>query len=96
MPLGDLSLTVNVYGYLRPLVWSTRLVPFINVTATLMRPDGEVAWQRTGFVHPLNSENTSGYEFEQYIGDPELIRKTLTSVAGIVSNMLLDSLAPSR
>lgn len=88
---GDLTLTVNVYGFGQTQGFSSLLYPLINVTATIKKPNGEIAWQRTDFAAPLNSENKYGYEFEQYIKEPELLRKTLTNISGIVSRMLLDS-----
>jgi hypothetical protein len=93
---GDVSLAVNVYGFGQTQGFSALLFPLINVTATLKKPNGEIAWQRTEFVTPHSSENKYGYEFEQYVKDPELLRKTLTNVAGVVSNMLVESLVAGK
>ncbi|PTT92299.1 hypothetical protein DBR42_02245 [Pelomonas sp. HMWF004] len=93
---GDLLLTVNVYGFGQTQGFSALLYPMINVTATLKRPNGEIAWQRTEFVTPLNAENKYGYEFEQYMKDPELIRKAITNVMATASNLLVESLAAGK
>ncbi|MEJ2792739.1 hypothetical protein WAE56_04935 [Iodobacter sp. LRB] len=96
MAQGDLSLTVNVYGFGQTQGFSSLLFPLLNVTATIKKPNGEIAWQKTEFAAPLNSENKYGYEFEQYIREPELLRKTLSNISGIVSRMLVDALAADR
>jgi hypothetical protein len=90
---GDLKLTVNVYGFGQTQGFSPLLFPVLNVTASIAKPNGEIAWQRTDFAVPLNSENKYGYEFEQYMNEPELLRKTLTNISRIVSKMLVESLA---
>jgi hypothetical protein len=93
---GDLALAINVYGFGQTQGFSALLFPIINVTATVKKPNGEIAWQRTEFVTPHNSENKYGYEFEQYQKDPELLRKTLTNVSNVVSTMLVDSLVAGK
>lgn len=90
---GDLTLTVNIYGFAQTQGFSALLYPLLNVTATIRKPTGEIAWQETAYVTPHNSDNKFGYEFGQYIRDPELMRKTLTNVAGVVSTMLLSPLS---
>jgi hypothetical protein len=93
---GDLSLVVNVYGLGQTQGFSALLYPMINVSATLKKPNGEISWQRTEYILPLNAENKFGYEFEQYRQDPELIRKTFTNISAIVSNLLLESLSVGK
>jgi hypothetical protein len=90
---GDLSLAINVYGFGQTQGFSALLYPMLNVTATIKKPNGDVAWQKTDFAVPLNSENKYGYELEQYLKEPDLLRKTLTNISGIVSRMLLEDLA---
>jgi hypothetical protein len=93
VPQGDLVLTVNRYGFGQTQGFSPLLFPLLNVTATIKKANGEIAWQRTDVALPLNSENEYGYEFQQYMNDPELLRKTLTNISSIVSRMLVDALA---
>jgi len=93
---GDLTLTINAYGFGQTQGFSSLLYPLLKVTATIKKPNGEIAWQRTDFALPLNSDNKFGYEFEQYLEEPELLRKTLTNISGIVSRMLVDDLASGR
>jgi hypothetical protein len=91
-----LSLAVDAYGYGQTQGFSALLYPMMRVTATLKRRDGTVAWQKSDFAVPLNSENNQGYAFEEYIRNPQLLRATLTNIAGIVSRMLLADLQGAR
>ena len=95
-PQAEVSLTVNVYGFGQTQGFSALLYPLLNVTATMKKPDGSIAWQKTEFASPLNSENNQGYEFEQYTKNPELIRQVLTNVSGVVSRMLAADLAAGK
>jgi len=93
---ADLVLAVNVYGLGQTQGFSSLLYPVLNVSATLRKSDGTVAWQNTDFVTPQNSANTGGHEFQQYLQQPELLRETWTNVAQIVSGMLLDDLTKKK
>jgi hypothetical protein len=93
---AELILAVNVYGLGQTQGFSSLLYPVLNVSATLRKPDGTVAWQNTDFVTPQNAANTGGHEFQQYLQNPELLRDTWMNVAQIVSGMLVDDLAKSR
>jgi len=89
---ADLVLAINVYGLGQTQGFSSLLYPLLNVSATLKKADGTIAWQNTDFVLPQNSANTGGHEFQQYLQQPELLRATWTNVSQIVSGMLLDDL----
>lgn len=91
-PDGELVLAVNMYGFGQTQGFSALLYPAMNVSATLKKKDGSIAWQKTEFATPHNAENKYGHEFKDYIADPELLRKTLTNIAGIVGRMLAEDL----
>lgn len=93
---GELTLTINMYGFGQTQGFSALLYPVLHVTATVRKPNGEIAWQRTESALPLNAENKYGYEFERYVKEPELLTKTLTNISAIVSRMLVASLDPSK
>lgn len=93
---AELVLAVNVYGLSQTQGFSSLLYPLLNVSATLRKSDGTVAWQNTDFVTALNSANTGGHEFQQYLQQPELLRETWTNAAQIVSGMLLDDLTKKK
>lgn len=95
-PDGYLSFTVNGFGFGQVQGLSSTLYPLMNITATLRRPDGTVAWQGTEFVSPFNSENKPGYEYADYISDPQKTRDALVRVAAIVSRLLVADLHRSR
>lgn len=87
-PSAYLSLTINGLGFGQSQGLGSTMYPLLNVTATLKRPDGAVVWQRTEFVSPLNGENKPGYEYPEYINNPQNMRTALTRVASIVSRAL--------
>lgn len=93
---ATVALTVNVYGLGQTQGFSALLYPMMNVSASMKRADGSVVWQRTEYASPLNGENKTGYEFQQYINDPEKLRQVMTNISGIVSRMLADDLQPGR
>lgn len=93
---ADMSLVINVYGFGQTQGFSALLHPMINVSAVLKKPDGSVAWQKTDFVTPLNDANKPGYEFAEYVQNPELLRQAFTNVSRIVSQMLVKELAETR
>lgn len=89
---GEVSLAVNMYGLGQTQGLSSLLYPVINVTATLTRSDGSVAWRRTDFVTPHNSNNKIGKTFQEYMADPELLKATFINVSDIVSRMIVEKL----
>ena len=93
---AEVVLAVNVYGLGQTQGFSKLLYPLLNLSATLKKPDGTVAWQNTDFVTPQNSANTGGHEFQQFLEQPELLRATWANVAQIVSGMLVDELAKKQ
>jgi len=93
---ATVALTVNIYGFGQTQGFSALLYPLMNVSASMKRPDGTIVWQRTEFAGPLNSENSAGYEFQQYLNDPEKLRQVLTNISGIVGRMLANDLQPGR
>jgi hypothetical protein len=90
-----LTLTVNIYGLGQTQGFSSLLYPLLSVTASLRQPDGKVVWQKTEYVVPLNEQNTGGHEFDAYLANPELLRKTFTNVAAIASRQLVADLSPA-
>ena len=92
---AEMLLVVNLYGLGQSHGFSS-LYPTLTVSATLRKPDNTVIWQKTDYATPLNKENTGGHEFNEYIGQPELLRATWSNVSGIVSRMLVENLSPPR
>jgi hypothetical protein len=89
---GELTFAVNVYGFGQTQGFSPLLYPLMNVSATLKKKDGSIAWQKTEFATPHNSENTLGHKFDEYMANPELLRATLTNMSGILSRLLVKDL----
>jgi hypothetical protein len=89
------SLVVNLYGIVQSQGFGTTLYPTFNITATMTRADGTVLWKDTDFLTALNSDNKEGHTIEEYLKDPELIRKAFTSGGDLTTHMLAVNLAGS-
>lgn len=88
---ANLTLSVNMYGLGQSHGFSD-LYPIINVTAILKKNDGTIAWQKTDYALPANSENKESYTFDKYMSEPALLRKSMTTISAIVSKMLVNDL----
>ena len=86
---GVVLLKVDVWGLGQTQGLSATLFPTFGVSATLRRTDGTVVWQKYEYVTPLSKENSEGHTLEEYLANPELLRKAFTSASGIVSRMLI-------
>jgi hypothetical protein len=92
---AELTLAVTFYGLTIKPGLSGVLYPALGVTATLRRPDGQVIWQKYEYVTALNEGNSGGHEFDAYLANPELLRRTFTNAAVIVSRLRVNSLSPA-
>ncbi len=90
------KLVVNMYGIAQSQGFGTTLYPSFNITATMTKADGTVLWKDTDFVTALNSDNKEGHTIEDYLKDPELIRKSFTSGSDLVGHMLAANLASAQ
>lgn len=91
-PHGYLTFTVNLIAFHQAHGLGSKMYPGTNITATLRRPDGSIAWQDTEFISALNPENTPGYEYEEYVANPEYVRSAMVRIAGLVSRLLVNDL----
>ena len=91
-----ISLVVNMYGLVQSQGFGSTLYPTMNITATLTKADGTVLWKHTDFVTALNSENKEGHTIEDYLKDPELIRRAFTSGTDLVVRTLATDLAGKK
>lgn len=91
-----ISLVVNMYGLVQSQGFGSTLYPTMNITATLTKADGTVLWKDTDFVTALNSENKEGHTIEDYLKDPELIRRAFTSGTDLVVRTLATDLAGKK
>ncbi|MCE3605794.1 hypothetical protein LXA47_19615 [Massilia sp. P8910] len=92
---AEVTLQVNAYGLSQSNGFSS-LYPMMNVSAVMKKSDGTIAWQKTDFASPLNSDNKTGKEFDDYMQDPELLRNAMTTISSIVSKMLVDDLKKTQ
>jgi len=87
---AEMVLFVNKCGFLPVHGSRSVLYPFMNVSASLRKPDGTVIWQRTDVEHP---QDKGGYRFEDYIEKPEILRGAWSTVSGMVSRNLVEELS---
>jgi outer membrane lipoprotein SlyB len=92
---AELTLAVTFYGLTLKPGLSGVLYPALGVTATLRKPDGQVIWQKYEYLTALNEGNTGGHELDAYLANPELLRKTFTNIAAIVTRQLVADLSPA-
>ena len=90
------TLAVNIYGISQSQGFGSTLYPMMNLSATMKKPDGTIVWQATDFVSPLNSDNKEGHTIEEYLTDPELLRKAYTNGSDLVARMLVSDLAGAK
>jgi hypothetical protein len=86
---GVVSMKVEIWGLGQTQGLSATLYPTLGVSATLKRPDGTIVWQKYQYVTPLKKENDEGHTLEEYVANPELLRKVFDTASGIVSRMLI-------
>lgn len=72
-PDGALSVAILQYGFDDAGLSLTRIVPFLELQAHLIR-DGKVIWKSKGRAHPMRSGGL-GAKREEYLADPDLLRK---------------------
>lgn len=90
---AEVVLFVNAYGLGQEKEFSSILYPFLNLSASLKRPDGTTVWQRTDHIGHLDPENFVAYMFNDYIEKPDRLRQTWSNAAGIVSRKLVHELS---
>ncbi|MFL6678139.1 MAG: hypothetical protein ACJ8IK_07345 [Burkholderiaceae bacterium] len=89
---AQVDLTVNAYGIAHAHVLSTTLYPVISLSVTMRTPDGKVIWQASHVGGRQNAENDEGHTLEDYLRDPELLRRAFTTGSDIVSRVMVQDL----
>lgn len=93
---AEMLLIVNIYGLAQSHGFNSNLYPMLNVSGSLRKPDGTVIWQRTESMTALNEQNDKGYEFDQYMENPERLREVWSNASRIVSRMLVRELTSHK
>ena len=89
---AQVDLTVNAYGISHAHALGTTLYPVVSLTATMKAPDGTVIWQANHVASAQNAENQEGHELEDYLRDPELLRRAFVTGSDIVSRVMVQDL----
>lgn len=93
---AELTLEVDMVGLSQTHGLSARLYPTMRLSATMKKKDGTLIWQKSDLITPLNSENKDGYEFDEYLAQPALLRHGFTTTAAILSRNLVAELKPPK
>ena len=91
---GELSLTVDYFGFSRRYVFGRMVSPVIGVTAELYRYDGKLVWQKSAFVSALSHPDV-GESVQDYLDEPQRMRQAFERAAKLAVEQLVDDL-PSR
>ena len=89
---AEIDLTVNAYGIAHAHALGTTLYPIVNLSATMKTPEGTVIWQASHVASAQNAENQEGHTLEDYLGDPELLRRAFIAGSDIVSRVMVQDL----
>ena len=89
---AQVDLTVNAYGITQAHVLGTALYPIVSLTATMKTPEGAVIWQANHVASAQNIENQEGHALEDYLRDPELLRRAFVTGSDIVSRVMVQDL----
>ncbi len=93
---AHVKMSVLMYGLVQSQGFGSTLYPVFTVTATMTKADGTVLWKDTDYVTALNGDNKEGHTIEDYLKDPELLRKSFTSGSDLVGHMLAANLAGKK
>jgi hypothetical protein len=89
---AQVDLTVNAYGITHAHVLGATLYPIVSLTATMKTPEGVVIWQANHVAGAENAENQEGHALEEYLRDPELLRRAFVTGSDIVSRVMVQDL----
>lgn len=93
---AQVDLTVNFYGIAHVHALGTTLYPVVSLSATMTTPDGKVAWRATHAASAQSLETQEGHTLEDYLKDPELLRRAFVTGSDIVSNVMAQDLVAVR
>jgi len=89
---AQVDLTVNAYGIAHAHSLGNTLYPIVNLSATMKTPDGKVIWQATHIAGAHSLENQDGHTLEDFLQDPELLRRAFVNGSDIVSQVMAQDL----
>ncbi|MFT3922029.1 MAG: hypothetical protein QM778_05810 [Myxococcales bacterium] len=89
---AEFVLTVNLYGLAQKGAFASELRPMLNITGTLVRPDGTVLWKDSAYVTNMSGE-THGSTLKEYLEDPERLRQAFTDASNLVARDLVAEMA---
>lgn len=90
-----MTVKVNVYGFNQTQGFSSLLYPTLNVSVSIADHTGREVWKQHDFITPLNKRNTVAHTFEEYVGNPALLKEAFTEASKVVAEWLVEKI-PAR
>lgn len=81
-------LDVRLYGFNQTQGFSPLLYPMLTVEMALVDKTGRRVWRKADYIVPLSKRNTDGFRFDEYVAEPQKIRR----VFGIAATALMDDI----
>jgi len=87
----ELRLSIFIHGFAQPHGLSKQLKPLLGIEGILVSQDNSILWKNSDYVTNLNGQ-TPSHTVEEYISNPELMRKAFhraseIAVGNLVSHM---------
>ena len=87
----ELRLSIFIYGFAQPHGLSKQLKPLLGIEGILVSQDNSILWKNSDYVTNLSGQ-TPSHTVEEYINNPELMRKAFhraseITVGNLVSHM---------
>lgn len=86
-----IELSVPMYGITQKNGFSSEYKPILRVTSRMIAPDGNVVWESSDYVGPLNSE-TPAFTYKEYFGTPDNFKNAFVSASKAVVKLLISDL----
>lgn len=86
-----IELSVPVYGVTQKNGFSSEYKPILRVTSQMIAPDGNVIWESSDYVGPLNSE-TPAFTYKEYFGTTDNFKNAFVSASKAVVKLLISDL----
>ncbi len=86
-----LRIDVQQYGLMHKMAFSTEYKPWLVLQLELVDKTGTVVWQDRAIATNLTSQ-TPGYSYDQYLSDPEYMRRAYAEAARFTVSEVLGKL----
>jgi hypothetical protein len=86
------KLSITYYGFQPSAAFSDKLSPYFWSKGVLVNADNSILWEKTKNTNPSDYPAFPGYTLEEYVSDPELLRKAYVAVSVKAVSDLIDNM----